>query len=542
MLFDYVAPGVQAGRMAMVWSQFPLQPLASGVLTPLSHSVLAELAGRSWYAHYDRLGFSPTPRSRVVRRHKGRAYFNLSLSAQLEAEQAGVEPPMLQVNQQQQHLAAWEKPGFLAGFKFGRAQKKIDEALAEYGSRLAAITERSHLWYIKTHEVRWSQAEVLQIMEEIEPIGSESMAAYLAARAGLERLYAQLVNDMEGQLTTAHALLLINNALCDIQGLVESAIAEGLLQVAEALREPEHLAWLKAGNFADWRGSLPGKQAQDRMAEFMAAFGHRAMHEGEMAQPRWQEDPGMVMRGLLTHIEHPRKHPNKLPSSGNLQKLLDNLSPQARKQGPQLVQKLRDLHKLQSGALHALAYIWGGTRRWALAAAKEAMVDGRVLAADDIFYFELEEVKQMMTGEWNVSSRDEIHATAVARRAQHAAWQTENAPEILLGDQEGRVTHHGLPGVAGHAVGPLRRWGTTKKNGCSGAIVGAEALDSGYALALPLADGFVAAGGTPLDPFVVAARAWHHPVIVNLGQTYDDLIEGAHTTLDATPESVHVTQ
>jgi hypothetical protein len=98
--------------------------------------------------------------------------------------------------------------------------------------------------------------------------------------------------------------------------------------------------------------------------------------------------------------------------------------------------------------------------------------------------------------------------------------------------------HAGLPGVAGHASGPLRRWTASRKNGCHHTIMGAEMLDSGWALGLPLADGFVAALGSPLDPLVAAARAWHHPVVVGLGHTYRTMVDGAQTTLDGNHATV----
>lgn len=542
LLFEYyVAENAPTGVVSL-WSNRSLQPFAAGVLTPLSYSVLAELASRAWYVYYDRLGFDPAPRSRLVRQYKGRAYLNRSISAQLESDQAGIEPMRVQINGQACPIATWEKPGFLGGFKLGRMQKKIDETLAAYQDELPGITEKARTWHRKTQEVRWSQAEVLQVMEEIERIGVASMAAFLAARHNLEVLNAALLRDLAAHMDQKQALLLINNALCDMQGLVEAEIADDVLALSEALQAPEQIEWLKHEASAHWQAGLPGKQADDRFAAFLDKYGHRAMHEGEMAQPRWYEDPTMVLRGLLSCAQHPTRHPSKMPAGGSVQKLIDGLAEPLRKQGHQSVAKMRKLHHLQSRALHALAYVWAGTRRWALAAAAEAMADQRLEQADDVFYFELEEIKQMMTGEWNISAVDEIRTTAAERRATHAAWQQESAPPILCGDTPGESVHSGVPGVAGHATGPLRRWGETKKNGCSGAIAGTDVLDSGWALALPLADGFIAAGNSPMDPFVAAARAWHRPVVVELGAAFHDLVEGAHTTLDVSTDAVKVAQ
>ena len=66
---------------------------------------------------------------------------------------------------------------------------------------LPAQTEKVRNWYIKTQELRWTQAEVLQVMEEIERMGTGAMVAFLAARHHLERLYGQLLDELAGQLS-----------------------------------------------------------------------------------------------------------------------------------------------------------------------------------------------------------------------------------------------------------------------------------------------------------------------------------------------------
>ena len=542
MLFDYVASASNPGFSGTVWSQFPLQPLTPGILTPFSTSVLAELASRAWFVYFDRLGFDPTPRSRVVRYYKGRVYFNLSLSAQLEADHAGVEPLTLMLNQQRLPLAKWEKSGFLAGFKLGRAQKKIDDLLADQSRQIEAVSEKARTWYLKTQNIqRWGQAEVLQIMEEIERVGVESMVAFFAARHNLAYHYGRLVADLAGKANSAQALLLINNALGDVPGLIETAIAETLPGLAEAMAEPATLAWLKAGDFTDWRKTLPSAAAIERVSTFLAAYGHRAVHEGEITNPRWSQDVSLLFGTLLAIIEAPNA-PVKASPKANVQALLDALPASARKHGEQSLHKLAELHKLQSNALHALAYIGGGTRSWALAAAGEAMVDKRLHSTDEVFLFELEEIKEMMTGEWNISSMDEIRETVAKRQTEHKAIQAEVAPDLLLGDEEAFVSHQGLPGVAGKATGPLCLWKATHPQACRGAMVATELLDSGNALLLPLAAGFVAAAGTPCDSFVVAARSWQHPVVVGMGKRISELTDGKSTTVNSNQDGVAISQ
>jgi hypothetical protein len=551
MLFDYVAPKLQSSSQPLgartVWSQFPLQPLAPGALSPLSSSVIAELTSRAWYLYYDRLGFDPTPRARIVRRYKGHLYFNLSLSAQLEATNAAVEPLALRVNGQQQPLATWEKPGFLAGFKVGRAQKKIDDLLADSARQIAAVTEKARAWYLKTQSIqRWGQAEVLQIMEEIERVGVESMVAFLAARLNLGYLYTRLLADLSGGATNmgapksnAQGLLLINEALGGLSGLVEAALLDMLPNIAASLGDPSTLAWLKAGNFATWRTELPNKEAVERINTFMSTYGHRAAHEGEMANARWSEDAGLLMQALLATIEAPSAA--RPSANSGLPTLMAALPSSARKQGEQAMQKIGEMHKLQSNALNSLAYIWAGTRSWALAAAREAMVDKRLHSTDEVFLFDLEEIKQLMTGEWNVSSLDEIRAATDKRRLEHSSLDMV-APDLLLDDDEAFATEQGLAGVAGKAGGALCLWDGAPGRAGHNEIVATTLLDSGYVLALPLAGGFVAAAGSPCDPFVIAANRWQRPVVLSLGKGYCELREGAPTTVAVNGATVTVSQ
>jgi len=522
-----------------VWSKLPLQALAPGVLTPFSYSVLSEIVDRAWHQYYDRLGFKPASGTRTVRQWQGRAYVNLSAAVRLEASFAGVTPMALRLNGELHPLATLEKPSLLGGLKNGRNQKKIDALLDATDQGIGETAREAYYWMVKTQEMRWAQADVLQVMEEIERVGVDSMLAYYAARHNLELLYNRLIRATLETVGYPAALLLINGALCDLDDLVETEIASALMSLCERSSADDAVTgWLKQNSFDAWRESAPNSTLAEGLTEFIGTYGHRVVGEAEIARPRWYEDPTPVMHGLLGCLLRHAKPPIRTPSSQSRQRLLDALDTAQIKGGEAVVQRLRQLHHLQSHALHALAYIWAGTREWAKAAAHEAAHDGRLQDEDEVFFFQLEEIKQMMTGEWNVSDLSDIHATAAERKRQVEAWREMHAPPLLVDDRAARLAGEGLPGVSGQVTGPLRRLPEQRTEGCKGAILGVEHLDSGWALALPTADGFVAAGGTPADPFVAAARAWHRPTVIGLGEAYYDLVEGAQTTVDGDAATV----
>jgi hypothetical protein len=75
------------------------------------------------------------------------------------------------------------------------------------------------------------------------------------------------------------------------------------------------------------------------------------------------------------------------------------------------------------------------------------MLDNRLRHPSDIYFFELEEIKQMMTGEWNISSIKEIHATADKRRAQAALWRGAPTTDLYIGETAAQLQDRIEPSV-----------------------------------------------------------------------------------------------
>lgn len=530
-MFAYHLPdGLPAGSRT-VWSQLSLQPITAQPLTPFSYSVLEEVAKSAWYHYFDELGFEPMPRARVLRQQQGRAYLNLSLSAQRDAEQAAVEPLLLEINGQPFPLAKWEKPGFLAGIKLGRNRKKIEQLLAHYHQEITKVTQTAAAWYLKTQELRWTQADILQVMEEVERVSIASFKIFLAARHNLELLYNRLFWLTNPKQPCPVNLALIQQAIGGIEGLSETRMAEAVLALAQmATAEPQVVAWLQAGQYADWQTTLPNKAVATAVATFLQQHGHRTLGEGEIRQARWQEEPALLFASLHAYAQQPPPTPAKRPAP-QPQPLLDAVAPEQRKFVQEALPQLRSLLLLQSQALHAFAYIIAGTRAWALAAAREAQSDQRLVQVDDVFFFQLEEVKQMMTGEWNISSRQEIQTTCNKRKADYARWQQETAPALLIGDSAAQPQQVGFPGVSGQVTGSFIRWAAPAPAPVDNAIIGMQSLDSGASLLFPWARAFVTPTGTPWDPMVAAAQAWSLPVVLGLGDSDQHLVEGVQTTV-----------
>ena len=505
--FTFIASGAEAGP---IWGRSLLAPLAPGALTPFTASWLTEVAARAWRLYYGRLDFDLTPRTQVVRLYAGHPYLNLTLAATLDAENAGVTPPSFRVDGQDRPLVLWEKPGFLAGMKLNRGAKKIDDTLRALMQELPAITAKAATWHTRVAGLHWSQAEVLQIMEEIEHVGAAALLPYFAARHNLETAYHRL-HGWLGAHTGPAADALIVRALGKTT-TVELELAQHVAHLGQrAAAEPAVRAWLAASHFEDWATTLPSGAFATDLHEFLAHYGQRGLHEGEIAAPRWAEAPDALLVAIRACTQD--AVPPIAASPADPQPLLTAIDAKHRKEAQQIIEQMRTLLTLQSGALHAAAYILAGTRRWALAAGREALVDQRITTLDDIFFYAVEEVKEMMTGEWNVSDRSAIHATAVERRQALAAQRHTPPADLLWGDRAATRQSSGLPAALGAAEGDIVSEDALAALS-AGAIVLRQQPESAAAILLPAASAFVTAEGSPLDPLCTCARSLGRPGVV----------------------------
>jgi hypothetical protein len=80
-----------------------------------------------------------------------------------------------------------------------------------------------------------------------------------------------------------------------------------------------------------------------------------------------------------------------------------------------------------------LVTVMAVARHWALGAAQEAVNDGRLAAPEDVFLLELEELKQIMTGEW--SSPEQVQPVVERRRAEQAVWAGQEPAEVVEGEK-----------------------------------------------------------------------------------------------------------
>ncbi len=273
-------------------------------------------------------------------------------------------------------MTVWE-----LGSQGSRALETLLSAAAEQDTRLGR-------WYDRVRQTHWGQADLLQVMEEIESLGVGVQAAWMQLRLTRRAATARV---QQWQQTV----------------WPDAAAPQVAALTGHASPYAATLAQAAAGGGAATRASL------------LTTYRHRGPDEVELAAPRWAEVapgetfawPAAIQPEWADLMERQRSAEQTLVGRASFFK----------RRGLEAdVQRRRRIAEQLAAVDDARARWLAGTRIWAVAAAQEAVADGRITDPADIFLLELEEVKQLMTGEWNIAHRTSLHELLAERRREFA--------------------------------------------------------------------------------------------------------------------------
>lgn len=316
------------------------------------------------------------------------------------------------------HLLAVELPAdIVAAGKAGNAARTAFRFLAESADNRRRLSS----WAQGVFDMTWNQAQLLQVMEEIEPSVYEALYDCQGAAWAAGGSYAHLLTLLEKHLEVgAQAIQL------DVVGGLETPDGAMISDLAIDLEEKE---WLRRYGY---RGDNELELASPRLTEFRPP-----LHAPPTAiEGSWNPTAAAQRREEAMQVA--------ISAAGFLQR-------SSMRKAIELCQTALTAH---AEARDTLAMVSAAARRWSLAAAREGLEDGRLKSPDEIFQLELEEIKQMMTGEWH--SREQIQPILKQRQqpTQNAASSVTETCSKTLG-VAGQATSGFVCRLDGPAPGPV---------------------------------------------------------------------------------------
>jgi hypothetical protein len=417
-----------------VWSRAAANDLARGLLTPLTWSILSHSAERAVRSHYRAWGVALPLDAPIWRRMEGRAYLNTTvLTAADQAVTAG----------DVQATSGWRL--------FSRGpDRRQNSALRQQIEQAPAIFSATLRWWQQVQTMRWDQATVLQVMEEIEPQAEGVLTTRDFLETGLGAARRQLTHWLAEWLPDSGDAI-FDQLFAGLDG------REGWAQyrydwqrLTEAARQNTAVATYLADQ--SWQASaqpsdaptsdpvvqtLPDGALQRSAAAFVADYARWADQPLEIASPRWAEAPQILLARLAARLAEPPEAPLPSPATAQQRRseagraVAAQTDAKRRRQFEPVFDQLQQIVALMPASREALVTVMAAARHWALGAAQEAVHDGRLTAAEDVFLLELEELKQIMTGEWH--RPEQVLALLEQRRAEQAAWATLEPAEVVEG-------------------------------------------------------------------------------------------------------------
>jgi pyruvate,water dikinase len=271
-----------------------------GPVTPLTFTTVGAFLEHAFRSVLARAGLLPKGAPAVVVLYRQRLYLNLSLALDVAARLPGVsseDAERMILGGGAMAGAAPSAPPFSftalgVGLRLLRMGRGKRGAIAEAERLVSSLPTLP--------EIRSATDERLSAFLETWAEVGRRVAATHVLTSGASAASVSLLTRLLEAFTRGPATERVGRLSAGLLGVESAAPTLALEALAARLAaSPDGLAWLatghRAGPEALW-GAPPDLRGE--LDAFLARFGHRALSEGELASPAWEDDPTPVLMAL----------------------------------------------------------------------------------------------------------------------------------------------------------------------------------------------------------------------------------------------------
>ena len=315
-------------------------------------------------------------------------------------------------------------------------------------------------------------------------------------------------------------------------------------QAALADRAPAELS------AAFGRGALP-QVLQRELETFLVRYGHRAIAEIDLGLPRWSEDPAHLLGAIANYqrLDTAALAPDAQFARGAREADATIASLLSRVHGPRrflvrrFLRRVRALAGLREAPKFHVVRIFALGREILAPVGAALAANGRIEAADDIWFLTLPDARSAVAGE-------DMRARVAERRAEYRREQRRrHIPRVLLSDgtdaeaafasaaADGAI--RGTPASPGTARGVahvmLSPAGARLE---PGEVLVAPATDPGWTPLFLTASALVMEMGGMMSHGAVVAREYGIPAVVGVPEATTRIATGDHIVVDGSSGTV----
>ncbi len=542
------------------WSNANLKEVVPGVPTALTWSILQPALWSILYAAPSAVGYRLPSGMEMVRRYAGRLYFDLSAVQWIFYDCFAVPPEatnrLLGGHQPQIHVPPgsplWGRRGFvrlLANLRLLGLMLTVPARLTDLAPRIQGLVRAARTLNLRS-------LTLAQLLDGLYRQGDRSLPLALLAQlnnasaGGWHTLLQMLLRWRAGERGPALAAQLLAGS-----GQVTSA-AQGyrLFDLAEAARRDPAARDYLARTPLDphgWRGLPATSPFRGALEQWLIDFGHRAVYEIEIANPRWNEDPTYVLEQVRFLLANPPPRPPRdtaraarAEAEAKLTRHTFFFHPLIR----WLAERTCRAAGMREMGKSLMVAIWEPMRGMVLEVGRRLVVAGALNRADDVFHLSYIDVESYLRGEWDGRG---ARCLVADRRAQRDAWLAETLPDVFFDNADGICSHKpaddkasvlpadastwtGLALSAGRASGPARilRHPSEAPRLQAGDVLVAPSTDPGWTPLFLRASALVMEVGGYLSHGAIVAREYGIPAVSNLPGVLEAVRDGQRLIVD----------
>jgi len=535
-----------------IWSNGNFRDAAPLVQSTLGVSLFSHQVDTILRAPFESIGYSLPAGLRFIKLFQGRPYCNSSLMQWLYFDSTGFLPAAtnrsMGGHQQEIGIDAKARGGPGKKLRRGWGTVKLMRKMNRHKKGAAACIAKETAFanaLVRADLTTLSDAELVSKLQ----LCDQRIEAWalpfimLTARSGSAIMLFDLLEKYLPGKGTALATTLLAGAgnitsadhgyrLQDLAVLVETDLAAQMFFNAEPF---------SPGKWQSLPESSPFKQA---FRAFIDEYGHRAVYEVYLNNPRWREKPDYLLNVIRQHIGGPPssvlKAQQKQKAEQARQTLKKELPFYLRTLVKSLVKQAASGAASKEMAKSTYIRLFEPMRLLLLEAGRRFESRGLLQSSDEIFHCAYIEVVSLLTGEWNGKG---IQSLIESRRRNKAALEKLSPPDLILGEQphylepvtmgSGRELV-GMGVAAGCAEGCARLIRTPEQGGIlnPGDVLVAPSTDPAWTPLFLNAAAIVMETGGQLSHGAIVAREYGIPAVVNIPGLFNVIADGEQIFVD----------
>ena len=511
----------ETAAMPRYWSTANIKDSLPDALCELSWSVLSDIVGSSAYAAQKAVGYQMPPGLEVMRRFQGRAFFDLTAMQWAFYDAFGVLPAevvkVLGGHQPQIPVPPGSPLKGPRGRRRGMAGLRLLRQVWNYPARSRAPI-----------------GSLFAFQRSLQPMDWTGVS-----RADLWRTMTQIIQ--------------AQNSFLPVAGLANGSSGPWQMALDALVKDAGLIARLQAGAGGVASAEQGYRlydiaQGKSTLEEFLRDFGHRAVYECHVLNPRWAEDPSWILEQVQSIRDNPPARDPRENAAEVRRRAEEELKQRfGRRAGflLWLVRRLRASMAAREGAKSALVCLLLPIRRVVLEIGRRLVAAGHLDAPEQALHFAFVDVVCWLRGYWDGAGARELAGDRIRR---HESWLAVTAPDLITEEPDGRLVAAVNPppsspesGVwAGISVSPGTARGaarivhspTDAAHLQPGDILVAPSTDPGWTPLFLRASAIVMETGGYLSHGAIVAREYGIPAVANVPGILTALQDGDSITVD----------